>query len=281
MQVKDILVHLDNSDACAHRVEAAIALAKREQARVTGVALALKSITANYIGIQVPKSITEAQQEIVKEAANTAVAEFTRAAEAAGVEHDSEVIFTTAARAPDRLAYKARSQDITFLGQPNPDDDNTAYMTHLLEGVLFDSGRPAYVVPYVGRIDVSHRNAVIAWDGGKKAARAIHDAIPMLQGRGSKITLLMVNAKKSSSKKDEKPGTDMLRHLQNHGLDAQLENLQVDVKTDYAILNYLSDNGADLLIMGAYEHSRLREKAFGGVTDSIIHHMTTPVIMAD
>ena len=128
--------------------------------------------------------------------------------------------------------------------------------------------------------NVAHRNAVIAWDGGKKAARAIHDAIPMLQGRG-KVTLLMINAKKSSSKKDTQPGVDMMHHLHSHGLDVSLENIKSDIKTDYAILNFLSEAGADLLVMGAYEHSRLREKAFGGVTDSILHHMTTPVIMAD
>ena len=280
MQVKDILVHLDNSTACAQRVEAAIALAKRQDSRVTGVALALKSITANYIGIQVPQAISDAQKEIVENAAQTAVAEFERAAKEAGIAYDSEIIYTTAARAPDRMAYKARCNDMTFLGQPNPDDDNAAYMNHLLEGVLFDSGRSVYVVPYIGRIDMEHRNAVIAWDGGKKAARAIHDAIPLLQGR-SKVTLLMVNAKKSSSKKDNKPGADMLRHLQSHGLDVTLENMQTDVKTDYAILNFLTDSGADLLVMGAYEHSRLREKAFGGVTDSILHHMTSAVLMSD
>ena len=280
MQVKDILVHLDNSTACAQRVEAALALAKRQDSRVTGVALALKSITANYIGIQVPKAIFDAQKEIVENAAQTAVAEFERAAADAGVGYDSEIIYTTAARAPDRMAYKARCHDITFLGQPNPDEDNTAYMNHLLEGVLFDSGRSVYVVPYIGRITMEHRNAVIAWDGGKKSARAIHDAIPLLQGRG-KVTLLMVNAKKSSSKKDDQPGADMLRHLQNHGLDVTLENMQADVKTDYAILNFLTDSGADLLVMGAYEHSRLREKAFGGVTDSILHHMTSAVLMSD
>ncbi|MDP6166412.1 MAG: universal stress protein [Gammaproteobacteria bacterium] len=280
MQVKDILVHLDNSEACAHRAEAAISLAKRQQARVTGVALALKSITANYIGIQVPKAISEAQRELVEAAAQTAVCDFERAAQAAGVEFDSEIIYTTAARAPDRMAYKARCNDITFLGQPNPDEANVAYMNLLLEGVLFDSGRSVYIVPYIGRIDMAHRNAVVAWDGGKKAARAIHDAIPLLQGRG-KVTLMMVNAKKSSSKKDAQPGTDMLRHLQSHGLDVSLENISANIKTDYAILNFLSDSGADLLVMGAYEHSRLREKAFGGVTDSILHNMTTAVLMSD
>jgi len=279
--MKNILVHLDNSKACEQRVEAAIALAKRQGGRVTGAALALRSIIANYIGIQIPKNILEDQQKLIDAAAQTAVDAFSQAATAAGVEHSSEIVYTSAARAADRLAYMARSMDITFLGQPNPDEDNRSYIAQLLEGVLFDSGRPIYLVPYIGRIEMVHRNAVLAWDGGKKSARAINDALPLLQGRG-KVTLLMVNGKLSSIRKDQQPGEDMLRHLQSHGIDAKLENISAEgIKTDAAILNYLSDAGADLLVMGAYGHSRLREKAFGGVTHNMLQCMTTAVLMSD
>ncbi|MDC9719695.1 MAG: universal stress protein [Gammaproteobacteria bacterium] len=279
--MKNILVHLDNSKTCTQRVEAAIALAKRQGGCLTGAALALRSITANYIGIQIPKKLLEDQQQLIDQAAQSAVDSFIQAAEEAGITYTSEIIYTNAARAADRLAYMARSMDITFLGQPNPDEDNRSYMSQLLEGVLFDSGRPVYLVPYIGRMKMIHRNAVLAWDGGKKSARAINDALPMLQDRG-KVTLLMVNGKHSSIRKDHQPGADMLRHLKCHGIDASLENITADgIKTDAAILNFLSDSGADLLVMGAYGHSRLREKAFGGVTHSILQYMTTPVIMSD
>ena len=281
MTMKNILVHLDNSKACEHRVEAAIALAKRQGGHVTGAAIALRSITANYIGIQIPKRFLEDQQQLIDADAQTAADTFTLSTKAAGVESTTEIIYTNAARAADRLAYMARSMDITFLGQPNPDEDNRSYMAQLLEGVLFDSGRPIYLVPYIGRIEMTHRNAVLAWDGGKKAARAINDALPLLQGRG-KVTLLMVNGKHSSVRKDHQPGEDMLRHLHSHGIDAQLENISLqDIKTDAAILNYLSDAGADLLVMGAYGHSRLRERAFGGVTHNMLQCMTTAVLMSD
>ncbi len=281
MAYKDILVHLDDSKACASRIEAAIALAKRQEARVSGVALALKSTISTYIGVDIPSSLTDAQQEIVAKAAQSAVEKFEQAAAEAGVECVSEVIKCSATKASARLAFFARHTDLCFLGQPNPDESGMAFKESLLEGVLFASGRPVYVVPYIGRPQMKIRKAVIAWDGGKKSVRAVNDAIPLLQGR-SEVIVLVINPEQRRHVHGEKPGTNIAAHLERHGITARVDvQSHVDIPTDTMILNYLSDAGADLLIMGAYGHSRLREKAFGGVTNTILHQMTTPVLMAE
>ncbi len=281
MAYKDLLVHIDDSPACAERVNAAVALAKKQDASVTGIALALKSTISTYIGIDIPASLTEKQQQVVQEAAQAAVTGFEDAAKEAGVKFRSEIITCSATKAPARLSFHARHADIAFVGQPNPDEAGATFKESLLEGVLFASGRPVYIVPYIGRPNMKIRKALIAWDGGKKAVRAINDAIPLLQGR-AEVIVLVINPEKRQGAHGDKPGTDIAAHLERHGIKTKVDrHTAPDASADTLILNYLSDSGADLLIMGAYGHSRLREKAFGGVTNTILHQMTTPVLMSD
>ncbi len=281
MAFKDLLVHIDDSKACGERIEAAIRLAKRQDAGLTGIALALKSTISTYIGIDIPASLTDAQQEIVQRAAESAVTKFEAACEKAGVKYTSKIDACSATKAPARLSFHARHADMSFLGQPNPDEPGSTFQEHLLEGVLFASGRPLYIVPYVGRPHVKIRKAVIAWDGGKKAVRAVNDAIPLLQGRSDAI-VLVINPEERQGAHGDKPGQDIADHLERHGIKTKVDRLKMpEAQPDTLVLNYLADSGADLLIMGAYGHSRLREKAFGGVTNTILHQMTTPVLMSE
>ena len=281
MAFKDILVHLDSGKAAQDKVEAAIALAKRQDARLVGVALALKSTISSYLGVEIPASLNEQQQAIVQAAAQKAVASFEEAASKADVAHTSKIIECGASKAPALLAFHARHADLTFMGQPNPDDDNHAFQESLLDGVLFASGRPVYVLPYIGRELRKVRKAVVAWDGGKKAVRAANDAIPLLQNR-DEVMVLVINPDDRREAHGEEPGADIAAHLSRHGINATVD-IQVAPQgsSDNLILNYMADSGADLLVMGAYGHSRLREKAFGGVTNTIMHQMTTPVLMSE
>jgi nucleotide-binding universal stress UspA family protein len=282
MAFKNLLVHLDDSAAATHRVNAALALAKRQDAMVTGVAIELESTISSYIGVNFPAALTDAQREIVRRAADDATDAFVRAAKAAGVPHETHRIICGAAKAPAQLSFHARHADLTFMGQPDMREPGASFQESLLDGVMFASGRPVYVVPYIGRFDMQIRKAVIAWDGGKKAVRAVNDAIPLLQGRGGEVVILVLNAEERKGAHGAAPGDDIKAHLARHGIAARVARETVrDLAIDAAILNYLTDAGADLLIMGAYSHSRLREKAFGCVTNSILHQMTTPVLMAE
>jgi len=281
MSYKDVLVHLDNTDVCAARVTAAVALAKREGARLTGLAMALESTISTYIGIDFPASLTEAQQEIVKKSADSAVEKFEAAAKEAGIEYAVRVVSCPATKAASRLAFFARHADLIFVGQPNPESAGRAFQETLLEAVLHTSGRPVYVVPYIGHIEHKTRRAVIAWDGSKKAVRAVNDAIPMLAAR-EEVDVLVVNPKKRSDDFGGQQGENLVDHLSRYGINAKVVQRSFpEVGVDAVILNHIADTGADLLVMGAFGHSRLREKAFGGVTNSILHQMTSPVMMSE
>lgn len=282
MALKNLLVHVDDSAAGKHRIDAALALAKRQDAMVTGVAIELESTISSYVGVNFPASLTDAQREIVRRAADDALDAFNRAAKAADIRHETHRIVCGAAKAPAQLSFYARHADMTFMGQPDMREPGASFQEALLDGVMFASGRPVYVVPYIGRFDMAIRKAVIAWDGGKKAVRAVNDAIPLLQGRGGEVIVLVMNAEERKGAHGSAPGADIKAHLERHGIKAKVVRETVrDLAIDAAILNYLTDAGADLLIMGAYGHSRLRERAFGGVTNTILHQMTTPVLMAE
>jgi nucleotide-binding universal stress UspA family protein len=282
MAFKDLLVHLDDTPVCAQRVEAALSLARRQNASVTGIALALESTISRYVGLNFPASLDHAQQEIVKAAADQAIAAFETAAKKADVKFSTKLIKCGATTAPAQLSYHARHADMAFLGQPNMHQPGDTFQEALLDGVLFASGRPVYVVPYIGRFNVPVRKAVIAWDGGKKAVRAINDAIPLLEGRGGEVVILVINPDSRRGAHGEAPGAELAKHLERHGISSRIATQKVtDLPIDNVILNFLADEGADLLIMGAYGHSRLRERAFGGVTNAILSHMTTPVLMSE
>jgi len=281
MSYKDVLVHLDNTEVCAARVAAALALAKRDGARVTGIAMALESTIATYIGIDFPASLTEEQQALVEKSANNAVARFEAAAKEAGVEYKVRTIKCPATKAAGRLAFFARHADMTFLGQADPDSAGRSFQESLLDSVLHHSGRPVYMVPYIGRFEHKTRHAVIAWDGSKKAVRAVSDAIPMLTAR-DEVDVLVVNPEQRSDEFGGQQGENLVEHLARYGINAKVvERTNPEVGVATVILNHIADVGADLLVMGAFGQSRLREKTFGGVTNTILHQMTAPVVMSE
>jgi nucleotide-binding universal stress UspA family protein len=256
-------------------------LAKRHNARLKGVVFALNWPIPVYVGIEIPIDFGDAQQKATDLSVSKIITAFEKAVNDAQVEFASEVIDCNMDRAPARLAFHARHADITFMGQPDPDEENAGFHETLLDGVLFSSGRPVYTMPYIGKTDMKIRKAVIAWDGGKKAARAVNDALPLLKDR-DEVIVLVVNPEKRLAAHGENPGEDIAAHLKRHGINATVDcQAHTNLAPATIILNYLTDSGADLLVMGAYSHSRLRERAFGGVTNTIMHQMTVPVFMSE
>ena len=281
MAIRDILVYLDANDPENKCLDAAVGLAKRKQAHLIGVAFALESSLLQFYGEKFAPELHAKQESIARAATDAAVNRFNQITRQAEVSAEVKVVEATIMNIAEKLAFLARHVDIVFLEQPNPDRPNRQLLASLLDGVLFNTGRPAYIAPYVGLREVSVRKAVIAWDGGYKAARAVNDAIPLLQDRGE-TTVLVIDGDKHKGAHGPKPGADIKAHLERHGINAEIEKYPSgDFGIATTILNYVSDGGADLLILGAYGHSRIRERAFGGVTRTILQQMTVPVLMAN
>ena len=147
----------------------------------------------------------------------------------------------------------------------------------IIEGALFESGRPVIVVPYIQKSGLTLERVLACWDGGRTAARAIADAMPFLE-RAKAVDLVIVAEER---KNDEITGVRMSEHLARHGVAVSVKRIaKGDLAVQDVILSYAADSGADFMVMGGYGHSRLREFILGGVTRGILNSMTVPVLMS-
>jgi nucleotide-binding universal stress UspA family protein len=177
------------------------------------------------------------------------------------------------------LIQLARAADLTVLGQYPGSDSGGATWLHP-DDVMIDTGRPVLVVPYAGAVEHVGRTVLIAWNGTREANRALHDALPLIGGAEA-ITIMHVGAEQADLDRD-RPGLDrIVRHLRRHGIEAHPEeSLHPAISVRDALFSRAADLGADMIVAGAYHHSRLRETLLGGVSRDLLDHMTIPVLMS-
>jgi nucleotide-binding universal stress UspA family protein len=177
-------------------------------------------------------------------------------------------------------ALHARYADLAILGQIDPDGNEMAAIRPRPERVALESGRPVLVVPYAGHFETMGRRVVVAWDASREATRAVNDAIPLLAAAET-VTVLAIDPHQGPTGHGELPGADISLHLARHGVKATIERtVSAGVPPGEVLLSRAADLAADLLVMGAYGHSRARELLLGGVTRTILNSMTVPVLMS-
>lgn len=274
--IRDILVNLAQGVDKDVASDFAASLAAAFGAHLTGLSVAYEiDVPPFYMGA-LPTDFIDAQVLENQSAAEKAAAGFAATAAAAGISHEVRSLSASLGIAANRFAEMARLFDVTVVAQPDPDRPGPEEV--ISETVLMESGRAVLVVPYVQTKPFSAERAVVAWDGSRPAARALAEALPLLH-RTKKVEVFRVVAHEDD---DDAAGTEVVRHLARHGLEAEVRKLIVGGGESIAsaILNEVSDQGADLVVMGGYGHSRLRELIVGGVTREILSTMTVPVLMA-
>jgi nucleotide-binding universal stress UspA family protein len=173
----------------------------------------------------------------------------------------------------------ARYADLAIVGQLDPDNEAPGSPLSPAD-VLLDSGRPALVVPYVGRFADVGQRVLIGWNASREAARAVNDALPLL-ARAAQVTVLAVNPRVGTMHHGATPGADIAAHLARHGITVTVEIAHVtELDASDTLLNRAADLGADLIVTGAYGRSRMRELVLGGVTRDLLRRMTVPVFMS-
>lgn len=121
---------------------------------------------------------------------------------------------------------------------------------------------------------------LVAWDGSREATRAVHDALPLLTGAAS-VIVLCVNPQRTAARYEAEPGADIALHLARHDVRTEVQQASADDGAEgEAILSAALDSGANLIVAGAYAHSRIRELVLGGVTRTLLRSTTVPVLMA-
>ena len=279
MSYKSILLHVDDHERCAARIDLALGVAARFEAHLTALAmiqpLRIPQPALAALGAQI-----EAQQyEYARAQANRALGVFNEQARRAGF-GSAEAISATG-DALSAVALHARYSDLVIIGQHDPGQDVQQWpdASFFPELVAMTVGRPVLVVPYAGKFGQVGDNVLIAWDASREATRAVTDALPLLK-RAKRVTVMSVNPDKIARHGAE-PGADIALFLARHGVKVE-SSPQHAGKLDVGsfLLSRVADLDADLLVMGAYGHSRIRELVLGGVTQTILAAMTVPVLFS-
>ena len=278
MAYKDLLVHVDDTRSCAARLQAAVDLAAAHEAHLTGVYIIAHPSPAVFATDHVPPEVLGSMQQRARERAEAALARFAEVAGRNQISFETRIDRVLYTEVVDALATNARYADLAIVGQADPDDPEGP--RYLPEGVTLGSGRPSLVIPYIGPAPTLGQRVTVAWNAGREAARAVNDALPILT-RAQAVDVVTVNPSEAPFRHGEEPGADIALHLARHGVKVEVQRIDTrDLDVANAILSHFADRGSDLLVMGAYGHSRLRELVLGGVTRTILHDMTVPVFMA-
>jgi nucleotide-binding universal stress UspA family protein len=248
MSVSDILVYADPSPASGERLDFSVRLAHRFGAYLIG---------------------------IVPEDAAAVGDRFATMLRQEALQGDWQMAVGLAASFVTR---RAQAADLVVLGQHLPGQSTGLDAP---EDVILACGRPVLVVPYAGhRLERIGENVLVAWNGSREAGRAVQDALPLLAMSGM-VTVLLIDPEEEA---DIEVAEHLVAHVGRHGLHAKMEVIRHELTATFPVsdtlLAQIARLDADLLVMGAYGHSRLREMILGGVTRDILRNMSVPVLMS-
>ncbi|MCU6616884.1 universal stress protein [Achromobacter sp. 77] len=273
-----ITVHLDHGFDCTRRTALALGLAKRHKAELVGV-YASSAPPQYYYGESVMMSRTLNIMKNLQAQNRGAVQNaFLEAAAAADV---PAVVRAGESSPSATVALHGRASDLIIVSQQNRDDVEAAHENEFVEQTLLTAGRPVMVLPSSGDFPVVGDRVLLCWDGSREAARALADAAPLLQG-ASHVVVLTMDEGAATRNVESIPFEDLASYCVAHGIPAP-DHVRRDIKgvgVGSTILNAAADYSADLIVMGAYGHSKFREWAMGGATASILKSMTVPIMFS-
>ncbi len=275
MTYKTILVHVDNGKYCPARLDMAVRLARRFDAHLVGLhALTALRLPA-YAVAEAGATLLEAQREIAHEQAARAEELFRRGTASAGLPGIEWRV--TADDAVDAAVLHARYADLVVLGQPR-ENDNSGVEPDFPERVALAAGRPVLMVPYAGSFEVLGKHVLVAWNTSREATRAVTDSIPLLR-EAQHVSVVVFNPQGVAH--GAVPGADIGLYLARHGVRVEVAYHRAnDIDVGNQLLSRVADLGADLIVMGAYGHSRMRELIMGGATRTVLESMTAPVLLS-
>jgi nucleotide-binding universal stress UspA family protein len=278
MDYKTILVHLDAAARRSERLELAFALANRYDAHLVGLFSLGAMSLPSYVRPDASQLLIAEQARQRADAGQRAEAEFRAAAARHGnVKTEWRVSHEDALEA---MRVNARYADLVVVGQHERGTERETGITPgFVDELALSCGRPMLLVPYAGRFRDVGKRVLVAWNASPEAARAVADALPLL-ARAERVEVIVFQGGPRGDHGQE-PGADAALYLARHGVKATVSRYGIpDVDVGSQILTRAADLSVDLIVMGAYGHSRLRELVLGGVTRTLLESMTVPVLMS-
>jgi len=277
MSYRTILVHLNDKRRAETLLQPTIELATRFNSHLIGLH-AYASLPAPPIAIPFTAKALAGVAAAEHENSAQIAAIFARMAERRQFVADWQLLKVSHLELAGAVMERGRVADLIIAGQTDPEWDLSPLLD-FPELLALESGRPVLVVPYVGRYPSVGRNVVVAWKAGRESARAVFDALPLL--RDAEDVHILEIKDHADQKSTLAPDTSIAASLARHGIKPTIHtSVASDISVGDEILSRLADIDADLLVMGAYGHGRLRELVFGGVTRHIARHMTVPTLFS-
>lgn len=279
MTYRSLVVHLDVDDRAPLRTQVAMRLARAFDAHLLGVAPT--GLIDLPIALDASASLGQygtVAWDLLRAQAEKAVQAFRDACDAGGcTAFDAQVEEDDPAAALVRHAHCA---DLCVLSQPDPRADGHRAQRAAVERVVLHSARPTLVLPYAGPIDRLGQQVMVAWDDSREAARAVADALPLLH-RAQRVRVLSWTEASAADDGVLRGRTAELgRWLQRHGVKVETLVETSPIAVGEAMLSRAADLDVDLIVMGAYGHTRLSERVLGGATRGLLASMTVPVLMS-
>jgi nucleotide-binding universal stress UspA family protein len=272
MTFKTIVVHCNGDKAIQQRLAVATDLATRFESYLVGLHVRPPFQPPVYFdGSFVMDDLYKIHEDTQAAEQKAALAAFAAATEGRNIAVEREIVDGLVDR---EVTKRARCADLTVLGQTGSDMP-AATLPDLPEVVALAAGRPVLVIPYIPVRRPIGKNIILCWNASRESARAAADALPFLKG-ADKVTVLSFRA----------DGEDMGAHaavkwLGRHGVKASaVEESLGSVDVGDLVLSRASDLGADMIVMGVYGHTRVREMVLGGMSRTLLRSMTVPVFMA-
>ena len=281
MSYRSIAVHLDAGQRCAARTMLALQLAHRWEARLLGIAATGVPDVRLGLRSDVPDSLefVPLSAEVLQHRAQGLVTAFAARCSVDRVARVEGRIVV--AETVDAVVGQARWCDLVVVGQAEPGVEIDNVAADLPQQTILHAACPVLVVPYAGTFEGAvGQRILVAWKDSQECARALHDALPFLK-RAARTTILEIGAAESGTEAaaEARSARDATRAwLAAHGVTADWQTDVTQVAVGDRILSVAADLSADLIVAGAYGHTRVRERLFGGVTRHLLEHMTAPTL---
>ncbi|MET3131541.1 nucleotide-binding universal stress UspA family protein [Oxalobacteraceae bacterium GrIS 1.11] len=284
MSYKTVLVHVDDGARSAERIRLAAAIAQADGGHLIGAALTGVSrfLYQNTLAADDDPHLA-LHLGFLRERARRALEGFEAQAGTLGLaSYEARVVDDEAGGG---ISLLARCADLVLIGQINPGQPSKSVMHDFPAYVVLHAPRPVLIVPYAGTVAAMPRRILISWNASKEASRAVSAALPLLR-RADSVHIAVFDTDQSANDGGAAGGADIAAFLDRHGVKSTLTTLQSERAFKRpgdigdALLSHAANLSAELLVMGAYGHSRWRETILGGVTRTVLQAMTLPVLMA-
>lgn len=276
MAIKDVLLTLTSypSPTPVSVIDRAVSFASALDAHVAAISCDVHvQVPGSFLSFGAAGAIAAREGHRSHDSAQGLLAAFQAAAQKEGLLHEIIHEKSLSYRVPERLAEYARLRDLTIVSVPE------SYDQWYAEAIIFGSGRPTLVVPETPSSGPFEPNTlVVAWDFSRSAARAVADAIPVLEKARTVRIVTVTNEKVIGTRHSSE---ELAKNLSRHGIDVIIDQVDGAGQSIGETLNRATAAcHADLLVMGAYGHSRFREFVLGGATRSMLSKPLLPILFS-